>query len=161
MAEPNSFFTIFLTGPFSLSSMWWWSSRRRSNIVGVPGRRLRHTRFGPLLQIYVSYHNIYICSDWCLLGATAEQLHISHLFIQSTALFALSNTCVFCWQKRRVTWHLFNILPLAPNFWAVPRLLRINKYTHWVLCYRNRAIIKYYKKNIKRTAILTLQWQVH
>ena len=37
-------------------------------------------------------------SNWnngpiCLLGAT-EQLPISHLFIQSTALFAVSNTCI-------------------------------------------------------------------
>ena len=63
-----------------------------------------------------------------LLGAT-EQLPISHLFIQSTALSALSNICVLRWQKRRGNWHLFNILLLAPNFGAVLCLLWINKQT--------------------------------
>ena len=36
-------------------------------------------------------------------------------------------TCVLRWQKRTATWHLFNILLLAPNFGAVLRLLWINK----------------------------------
>ena len=63
----------------------------------------------------------------CLLGAT-EQIPISRLFIQSTALFAPSNICVLRWQKRRATWDLFNVLLLVQNFGAVLRLLLINKH---------------------------------
>ena len=37
----------------------------------------------------------------CLFGAT-EQLPISHLFIQSTALFALSNTHVHAFYQWRI-----------------------------------------------------------
>ena len=69
--------------------------RRQCTYVNLVYVVPRTTSMGSHLFVCLLALNEPICLLWAM-----EQLPIFHLFIQSTARFALSNICVWSWEKR-------------------------------------------------------------